>query len=147
METRAKKLYGVIREVRTCFNHIKAVANEMHGDLKITASMRAVLESLEVTGERTVPDIARSKGVSRQHIQKIVNTLSAAELVAVNDNPGDKRTSLVSLTERGRESFREMKLRESAMLNSLGGMFPSDDMETTITTLRALTASLKRQKT
>lgn len=61
-----------------------------------------VLRSLALDGPQTVPDIARSRPVSRQHCQTIVNGMKAqgfAELIA---NPRHKRSHLVRITKRGR---------------------------------------------
>jgi DNA-binding MarR family transcriptional regulator len=61
-----------------------------------------VLRTLALDGPQTVPDIARTRPVSRQHCQTIVNGLKAqgfAELIA---NPRHKRSHLVRITKRGR---------------------------------------------
>ncbi|MDP6883807.1 MAG: hypothetical protein QF830_06710, partial [Rhodospirillales bacterium] len=73
MITKAKTLYAVILDLRLCFNLLRTRADEMHKDLGVNASMRAVMESLAGEDEKTVPEIARGKSVSRQHIQVIAN--------------------------------------------------------------------------
>jgi DNA-binding MarR family transcriptional regulator len=143
MKTEATKLYAVIRDIRLCFNLLRARADEMHKDLGVNASMRAVMESLAGGDERTVPEIARSRGVSRQHIQVIVNALTEANLIKARDNPDDKRTFLVSLTEQGRAVFGEIQKREAVELRVLSETFSTDELKVTLNTLRKLSDLMK----
>jgi DNA-binding MarR family transcriptional regulator len=87
------------------------------------------LESLAGNDEKTVPEIARSRGVSRQHIQVIVNGLTGANLIEARDNPADKRTFLVSLTDRGREVFAEIQKREAVQLRRWSEVFSTDELK------------------
>ena len=143
MKPEAKKLNAVIRDVRLCFNLLRTRADEMHKDLGVNASMRAVMESLAGGNERTVPNIARSRGVSRQHIQVIVNALTKANLVAVRDNPEDRRTFLVFLSDQGREVFGEIQKREAVELQHLSTTFTSDELGATLKTLGKLCDIMK----
>lgn len=68
-----------------------------------------VLRTLVKEGPHTVPDIARSRPVSRQHCQTICNGLEAQGLVEFVDNPKHKRSKLVRVTKKGRERFEGMK--------------------------------------
>lgn len=143
MKPEAKKLNAVIRDVRLCFNLLRTRADEMHKDLGVNASMRSVMESLAGGNERTVPNIARSRGVSRQHIQVIVNALTKANLVAVRDNPEDRRTFLVFLSDQGREVFGEIQKREAVELQHLSMTFTSDELRVTLKTLGKLSDIIK----
>ncbi len=62
MSRKAERFYATIRILRTCFNRLKSVADEMHRDLGVTASMRAVMEALADEGQQSVPEIARGSG-------------------------------------------------------------------------------------
>lgn len=67
------------------------------------------LRTLVKEGPMTVPDMARSKPVSRQHCQTIVNTLEIQGLVEFVDNPKHKTSKLVRVTKRGRARFDSMR--------------------------------------
>ena len=142
MNAKAKKLYGAIRGLRGCFNRLKALASEMHADLGITASMRAVMETLAEEGDKTVPEIARIKGVSRQHIQVNVNALVDENLVKLIDNPTHKRSPLVVLTKNGRTAFREMRRREASTLDYLAADFKADTLDNAAAMLSELNHKL-----
>ena len=143
MCTKAKKLYSTILDIRLSFNLLRSWADQMHQDLGVTASMRAVMESVAGGGEKSVPDIARSRGVSRQHIQVIVNCLTKANLVKTRNNPDDKRTFLVSLTDHGRIVFDEIQKREAVELKRLSKVFDTDELDVTQNALRNLINILK----
>jgi len=143
MKPEAKKLNEVISGVRLSFNLARARADEMHRDLGATSAMRAVMESLAGGGEMTVPQIARTKSVSRQHIQLIVNRLTGENLVEVRDNPADKRTYLVFLNEHGRGLFEEIRRREMHELERLSAAFTGNELEVAQTVLSKLNDALK----
>lgn len=68
-----------------------------------------VLRTLVTDGPQTVPQMASSRPVSRQHCQTIVNSLAEQGLVEFVDNPRHKRSKLVRVTKRGRTRFDSMK--------------------------------------
>lgn len=102
----------LLNEVRLLHNQIIQVGESLHTDEPVTLGMRAVLEFLLKDGPMTVPDIARSRSVTRQHIQTIVNSLVDDELVTLETNPLHKRSSLVTLTRGGERIIRRMRKRE-----------------------------------
>lgn len=68
-----------------------------------------VLRTLVKEGPHTVPEMARTRPVSRQHCQTICNALEDQGLVEFVDNPKHKRSKLVRVTKKGRERFEAMK--------------------------------------
>ena len=68
-----------------------------------------VLRTLVKDGPRTVPEIARSRPISRQHCQTIANALHAKGLVEFIENPKHKRSMLLRVTKMGRERFEGMR--------------------------------------
>lgn len=128
MPDQYEELDALIREIRTAFNRLKATAEALHADLGVTASMRAVLEALVRDAPRTVPDIAREKSVSRQHVQTVVNALIEAGLVSSRDNPGHKRSPLYQPTAQGKRLFAEIRAREAAPLARLAACLPEAEL-------------------
>jgi len=146
MRSKAQTLYQVVRQIRSCFNQLRALGDELHQDLGITASMRAVMESLAEDGEQTVPQIARVKGVSRQHIQVNVDELASAALVVLRDNPGHRRSPIVAMTKKGHTAFKEMRRRETKILELLAHDHHVDQLEGTAKTLMKLKDSLVKTR-
>jgi len=116
MPTWQPDLAPLINRIPRLFHLLKAVGDAIHADLGVTTSMRGVMASLVASGPRTVPDLARERPVSRQHIQTVVNDLEAAGLVAAQANPAHRRSSLIALTDEGRRVFRLIQQREADLL-------------------------------
>jgi len=95
---------------------VRQWAETLHAELELTASMRGVLEHILLDGPSTVPNIARPRGVSRQHIQQQINMLLEDGFVELRDNPAHKRSSMVALTDKGRGLIQNMRANE---LNTL----------------------------
>lgn len=129
MIPKAQTLYAMIREVRTCFNLLKGLSDELIADLGINASLRAVMESLAESGAQTVPAIARSKGVSRQHIQVNMDGLLAKGLAESRDNPAHKRSPLYALTAAGEDVFATVQQRDAAVLERISKTFDTASMQ------------------
>jgi DNA-binding MarR family transcriptional regulator len=109
---------SVVNEVRLLNNRLIELVEELHRDTGITASQRAVLEFISRNGPQTVPAIARSRGVSRQHIQVIVNELVSAGLLEPQANPAHQRSPNHALTETGQRSIDELLQREGDYLTT-----------------------------
>jgi DNA-binding MarR family transcriptional regulator len=73
-----------------------------------------VLLDLQERGPQTVPQLARHRRVSRQHIQVIANRLIAAGWVVAVPNPAHLRSSLLRLTLAGSEALSTLPERSLA---------------------------------
>lgn len=104
---------GLLDEVRMLFHRAVQVAEELHADEPVTLGMRAVLEFLSRHGPASVPQIARRRFVTRQHIQALVNKLLEQGLVALEPNPAHRRSALVTPTAAGRRVIERMVRREA----------------------------------
>jgi DNA-binding MarR family transcriptional regulator len=98
---------------------LKALGDEMHADVGVTAGMRAIMSLLAAADGRTVPDLARAQGVSRQHVQSVINELLAAGLVAGERNPSHRRSPLLVLTDEGLRRLRTVEAREAEYLTRI----------------------------
>ena len=129
----------LLDEVRMLFHLAAQVAEELHAAEPVTVSMRAVLELLQQTGPAAVPDIARRRYVTRQHIQTLVNALLAEGLVAAEANPAHRRSPRIALTADGRRMIRRITDRERRFLAGLDLSLNPQELVSarrTLTTLR-----------
>ena len=136
------ELYQVIWQTRRLFQRLRATSEELLDGSGINTSQRAVLEFLHKQEPQTVPQIAREKSVSRQHIQSVVNELLTMGLIAAIDNPAHKRSSLIQMTTTGRALFAAILEKESALLALMAREFSRQDLATTLSTLKSLDAYL-----
>jgi DNA-binding MarR family transcriptional regulator len=135
----------LVDEVRLTHHRLVALADTLHAEAGVTAPMRAVLEYLTRRGPTAVPDIARSRGVTRQHIQAIVNDLEAAGFVERQANPAHARSALVELTPAGRDAVAAVFERERAVLRPrLEGLVAvdADDLDRAAAVLLAVRTAL-----
>lgn len=141
--SRAEKMVALTQAVRGAFNRLKALGDDLHDDLDVTAAMRAVMETLSDAGPMTVPQIAKLKGVTRQHIQLLADALVEAGFASVKENPAHRRSSLIALTDKGRRTFAKMRAREAPLIEDLGSMFDLQELERATGVLNRLIAALE----
>jgi DNA-binding MarR family transcriptional regulator len=97
-------------------------------DLMIAGA--GVLSVLAEQGGRTVPQLGRLRSTSRQNIQIMVNRLAAARCVEIVSNPKHKRSPLVRLTAKGRETLAARQDHETRVLVTVSRHFASDELAT-----------------
>lgn len=106
-------------EVIQLFHRLRAAAEEIHQQGVSSGARRGVLRNLVRQGPLTVPQLARMRPVSRQHMQSIVNALEADGLVTFEDNPAHRRSKLASVTAKGRQVYGKMEALQRTLLNDL----------------------------
>ncbi len=139
-------LHQAILAVRRLCHALAGAAGRSQAELGITAGQRAVLDILLSRGQRTVPQVAREQGVSRQHVQVVVNGLLAAGLVECLDNPDHLRSPLVGLSGEGAKACEAMRRREARLLAELERRISGSDLKVTVKTLNALEVGLSRRE-
>jgi len=130
-----EELKAFIDEVRLSFHTYSEFARRAHRD-HIDPPGRAVLEYLANHQPSTVPAIARSRGVSRQHIQTIANALASSGLVTLQPNPAHKRSPLLALTKAGRDMIKLIAEREQSLTEPLVETLDRESLIAATNTLR-----------
>ena len=128
----------LITETSRLFHRLKVVAEEVHHRGEMSGALRSVLRELDQRVAQTVPQMARERAVSRQHIQILVNQLVEEGQVELAPNPVHKRSALVRLTPRGKKFVDAMNRREAKLLGKTGAGVPDKKMREAAETLRAL---------
>jgi DNA-binding MarR family transcriptional regulator len=117
--SRVAALTTVFEETRALFHRLKVAVEQIHKEGQMSGGLRGVLRSLHAKGPQTVPQMARSRPTSRQHIQVLVNRLLELGLAELADNPAHKRSPLVRLTPSGKKRIEVMNRHEAALLQKL----------------------------
>jgi DNA-binding MarR family transcriptional regulator len=138
-----KELETLIDEVRLLYNALVSWGDRLHAGSEITMGMRAVLEFLARNGASPVPTIARSRRVSRQFIQTLVNGLLDGDYVESTPNPAHSRSPLIALTRLGESTIRGMRRREAAAFDRAELDLSEVQLKRTATTLRALRTAIE----
>jgi DNA-binding MarR family transcriptional regulator len=126
------------------FHALKQWSDTLHAELGMTAAMRGVLELILLGGAATVPDMARVRGVSRQHIQQQVDALLERGLLERQDNPAHKRSSLIALNDKGRALIQTMRAEELNALSRVQVGVSDNALREAAQVLSAWRAALQR---
>lgn len=129
---------AVLGETVALFHRLKEVSQQVHGQGDLSSGQWGVLRDLNQTGSQTVPQMARSRPVSRQYIQSIVDALIAQGLVEPVENPAHRRSSLIHLTTKGKSALEEMNRRAGMVFRRLSVRIPEADLQRTAATLQAI---------
>lgn len=111
-------------EVALLFFRMRLAATQYLGQGRHSSGRRSILKSLGSLGAQTVPQMARARTVSRQHIQTLVDELLAEDLVHRIPNPAHRRSKLVELTPRGRAQLAAMNEREAELMEFISRGMP-----------------------
>src|SRR5260370_31350670 len=114
--TQASAMLRLFDEIPAIFHRLKTVAADVHGLDAPSAGRRGVLRSLDTLGPQSVPQLARARPVSRQHVQVLVTGLLEDGLVAMEENPAHRKSPLVRLTPKGRRRLPAMPHRQAKLL-------------------------------
>jgi len=136
MET--STVYQLIWQTRRLFQRLRTTSDELLNGTGINSSQRAVLEFLNQQQAQTVPQIAREKSVSRQHIQSVVNDLLTLELIEAVENPTHKRSPLIQLTIAGTRLFKSIQNNEAALLKKIEKKYSKQELTIALNTLKSL---------
>lgn len=139
----AGALEELIDEVRLLFHALVRSGDRLHAADAVPTGQRAVLEFLARNGPATVPDIARRRRVTRQHIQALVNPLVERGLVEPRPNPAHRRSPLMCLTPDGERTFRRMQQREARVLGRVEGLVGDARLKRAAATLRSVRGALE----
>lgn len=139
-------LEELIDEVRLTFHAFRNFVVDLH-EGAIEPRHRAMLEFLQRRGPHTVPDIARARGVTRQHIQVIANELREQGLVRPSDNPAHRRSPLFELTDAGARSIASVLDVEQSQLDRVAAALDADGVRQTTDTLRAIRVLISEKET
>jgi len=145
-EAQASALGRLFEATTALFHRLRAAAAQVHGQGELTAGRRGVLRDLERLGPQTVPQMARRRPVSRQHIQTLVNALIADGLTEAVENPAHRRSRLVRLTASGRALVEAMRRREARILAAIPldlGRHGTRDLERAAEVLNRVRAALE----
>jgi DNA-binding MarR family transcriptional regulator len=112
-----------------------------HGGL--TAAWWQVLGGV-LDEPRSVADVGRIMGVSRQAVQRIADLLVERGLAEYRPNPAHRRAKLLACTEAGYLAIRQIAVAQHPWTAELSKSVDLDDLRTTLATMRTLITKLEQ---
>ncbi len=124
-------LTDLILEVFRLNGRLLSAGDRLVEDLGLTSARWQVLGAIALS-ERPQPVawLARSMGLTRQGVQRIVNELLKDGLVELAPNPHHRRAHLVVLTPRGESTFEQTERLQAPWANGLAKGLRLEDLET-----------------
>jgi DNA-binding MarR family transcriptional regulator len=128
---------------------LSAAGDDLVADLGLSAARVQILDVLAARGPRTVSQIARSLGLSRQAVQRVAGDLVAHRFATYANNPDHARAPLVTMTDQGRAAQAEAARRKALWRETLAdGLTPTWlDMASELMTLIARRAGKNAHQT
>ena len=137
---------SMINETVSLFHRLRIVADQIHHRGEMTGALRSILRSLDKLGEQTVPQMARARAVSRQHVQALVNQLIVERLVELAPNPAHKRSPLARLTQLGKKTVDAMNHNEASLLGKADLGVTEKELREAAETLRTVRAYFESER-
>jgi DNA-binding MarR family transcriptional regulator len=136
----------VVLEVFRLNGALLAAGNALCDGTGLTSARWQVLGALAMAGEpRTVAQIARAMGLTRQGVQRLVDELEAMGVVRRVDDPESRRARPVQLTPRGESLFAEMVRRQRPWAARTSAGIPLTKLRAALLLLRTIRTRLETQ--
>jgi DNA-binding MarR family transcriptional regulator len=116
-----------------------ALGNRLSEGTGLTSARWQVLGAIALAGRPlTVAQIARTMGLTRQSVQRLVDELETAGIVRRTAHPESRRARLVALTDAGQSAYAEVEKRQRPWANRAALGVSRTALATTLRVLRAL---------
>ena len=116
----------------------RAASDRITLELGQSSGRFGLLRTLVREGPRTVADVARSRPVARQGVQRLADGLASEGLVEFATNPSHRRSKLVKITPKGERVFREMARRHERHAAALAEGLSTREVRTATRVLKSL---------
>ena len=113
------------------------VAQEFAAAGGITAAWWQVLGGV-LDEPRTVAEIGRRMGMTRQGVQRVADLLAERGLAEYRPNPAHRRAKLLACTEAGYWAIRQISLVVVPWGNRVGAVIGADELRAALTTMERL---------
>jgi DNA-binding MarR family transcriptional regulator len=132
-------LTALILEVFRLNGRLISTGDRLISDLKLTSARWQVLGAAALApSPQPVAWLARSMGLHRQGVQRIVNELVAEGVVVLEENPHHRRAKLVRLTGKGEQLFEAASRRQKPWAKRLAKGLPPKTIAAAHDVLRTL---------
>jgi DNA-binding MarR family transcriptional regulator len=141
-------LTELVLEVFRLNGRLLSAGDRLVADAGLTSARWQVLGAIHYASEpQTVSWLARSMGLTRQAVQRIVNELEAEGFVAFKANPAHRRAHLVTLTRTGHAAYAAADSRQRPWINALAKGLDREDVERTLGLLNTIRSRLESSNT
>ena len=105
------------------------------------AEVRVLLE-IDAAGRCTARDLTRKLDIDPGYLSRMLSRFTKNGLVEGSVSPSDGRAKIVSLTDKGRDTFRQVSSESSRQVASILGELPEKDWLRLINSMRSIRSIL-----
>lgn len=134
----------LVQAIISCSHRLNSIGRSI-GATTSRGGTWGLMKSLQQNGPQTIPELARSRPVSRQHIRQLAHSLIGKGWIKTVPNPDHKRSFLLQLTDTGEQAVHSMDQQIESILADGLGELPPEQIEVTIETLRVLADRLQQR--
>ena len=139
-------LTGMMLDLFRLNSRVLTAGDRLVSDLGLTSARWQVLGAIAYADRpESVAWHARSMGVHRQGIQRIVNELENEGIVEFQNNPHHKRAHLVLMTPKGKKLYEEALILQTSWVNELSSGLKLRDISVTKKVINQLKTSLEEK--
>jgi DNA-binding MarR family transcriptional regulator len=141
-----KPTNDLIVEVFRLNGCLLATADRLVSKFGITSARWQVLGAIGVPAvPETVARLARTMGLTRQSVQRVVNEMVKEDMLCLLDNPHHRRAKLVTMTDKGRKVFEAALELQEPWVKSLSAGIGKDRINDACQVLKILRERLEKR--
>jgi DNA-binding MarR family transcriptional regulator len=137
-------LTDVVLETFRLNGRLLEVAQGLAAEGDITAAWWQVLGGV-LDEPRTVAEIGRRMGLTRQSVQRIADRLVERGLAEYRPNPAHRRAKLLASSEAGHWAVRRISLAQHPWADRVGARVGENDLRAAAATMRRLLEALAEE--
>lgn len=142
MPTRNQQLMSeTAKAVFRLNGQLVALGEELAAPAGLTAAWWQVLGNV-LSQPRSVAEIARDIGVTRQSVQRVADVLVEKGLASYEPNPAHRRAKLLTTTQKGRQTVRRISPNHAAFAERLAAAVGEGQLATIAADLAELSRTL-----
>ena len=127
------------------YSRINATGDLLSAGTGLTSARWRVLGSV-LPMPKSVAQVARERGLTRQSVQQIANSLVADGFAKFEENERHKSSKLLTPTEKGRSTVLALNQRIMPWAHNMGATVKLQDLMTTLNVLAQLQEALEENQ-
>ncbi|MDZ5450811.1 MarR family winged helix-turn-helix transcriptional regulator [Labrys sp. ZIDIC5] len=137
---------ALILEVFRLNGRLLAAGDRLVSGVGLSSARWQVLGAVALAGApRPVAHLARSMGLNRQGVQRIVNELAQEGILDFRDNPHHRRARLVAMTARGKAAYEAANRLQKPWVDALAQGLAAEDVEACLRLISTLRCRLEAE--
>jgi len=137
---------ALILEVFRLNGRLLAAGDRLVSGVGLSSARWQVLGAVALAGTpRPVAHLARSMGLNRQGVQRIVNELAQEGILDFRDNPHHRRARLVAMTARGKAAYEAANRLQKPWVDALAQGLAAEDVEACLRLISTLRCRLEAE--